>query len=608
MTLPPTDPTDPDLDLMLAGAEELSEEELAGLAEPADEDLAKLDERLDEEIARLRDPDARADWYADPDDDYAAESTPLFGGGFAEGGVLDGLGPGPALAGFSQGAVDEGLGGLSDDELVGVLRASWRLSAWQAGVELAAVAELDHRRVRAAERPGSSLADDHVAAELAAALVLTGRSADALLGLARDLARLPAVRKALLEGRIDRARAVVFAAELAGLGDIAAAAVAMGFAGIAGSMTTGQLRAAVKAMVLWLDPAAARRRAEQGQGQARVEAWPEGSGNAGLAGRELPAADAVAADKRITAIARALKDAGAPGTLDQLRAAVFVALLAGRDPESLLPTPGPGQADGESEPDRNPAGAGAPGDGPGGSGPTGPAGAAGSGGPGPGGLAALAGTVHLVMPAAAWLGLSDAPGEAAGSGPLDAWACRDLAARLAAGPATRWQVTLTGPDGRAVAHATPRAGPGPPGQPPGGPPGQPAGPGGGRDWLAGPGGGRDWLAGLRFDWLERRTCSHLRQTPRYQPPDRLQNLIRARQRTCSFPGCRRPATRCDLDHTLPYDQGGPTCECNLSPLCRMHHRTKQAGGWNLTQPEPGVLVWATPHGRTYTVTPDPYLA
>src|SRR5260221_8806364 len=74
MTLPPTDPADPDpdLDLMLAGAEELPEEELAGLAEPADgelaglaepadEDLAKLDERLAEEIARLRDPDARAD-------------------------------------------------------------------------------------------------------------------------------------------------------------------------------------------------------------------------------------------------------------------------------------------------------------------------------------------------------------------------------------------------------------------------------------------------------------------------------------------------------------------------------------------------------------------
>src|SRR5258706_3043016 len=87
--------------------------------------------------------------------------------------------------------------------------------------------------------------------------------------------------------------------------------------------------------------------------------------------------------------ARALKDAGAPGTLDQLRAAVFVALLAGRDPETLLP-PSPGQhdqADGGSGPDRNPAG---------------PAGAAGSGGPRPGGLAALTGTGHLAMPPAAW--------------------------------------------------------------------------------------------------------------------------------------------------------------------------------------------------------------
>jgi hypothetical protein len=45
----------------------------------------------------------------------------------------------------------------------------------------------------------------------------------------------------------------------------------------------------------------------------------------------------------------------------------------------------------------------------------------------------------------------------------------------------------------------------------------------------------------------------------------------------------------------------------LSPLCRMHHRVKQARGWTLTQPEPGVPTWTAPHGRSYTVTPDPYL-
>jgi hypothetical protein len=94
--------------------------------------------------------------------------------------------------------------------------------------------------------------------------------------------------------------------------------------------------------------------------------------------------------------------------------------------------------------------------------------------------------------------------------------------------------------------------------------------------------------------------------PGYRPPRTLRHLIAVRQRTCGFPGCRRPATRCDDDHTIPWDQGGPTCACNLSPLCRHHHRAKQAAGWRLTQPEPGVLCWTLPHGRAYTTTPEPY--
>jgi len=66
--------------------------------------------------------------------------------------------------------------------------------------------------------------------------------------------------------------------------------------------------------------------------------------------------------------------------------------------------------------------------------------------------------------------------------------------------------------------------------------------------------------------------------------------------------------RCDDDHTIPYDQGGRTCECNLYPLCRRHHQTKQARGWQLTQPEPGTLIWTTPSGRQYTTKAEPYPA
>ena len=49
-----------------------------------------------------------------------------------------------------------------------------------------------------------------------------------------------------------------------------------------------------------------------------------------------------------------------------------------------------------------------------------------------------------------------------------------------------------------------------------------------------------------------------------------------------------------------------TCECNLAPLCRRHHRAKQAQGWRLEQPEPGVMVWTLPHGRSYRVQPPAY--
>ena len=62
---------------------------------------------------------------------------------------------------------------------------------------------------------------------------------------------------------------------------------------------------------------------------------------------------------------------------------------------------------------------------------------------------------------------------------------------------------------------------------------------------------------------------------------------------------------CDLDHTLAYP-AGITCQCDLAPPCRRHHRVKQAPGWTLTQPEPGVMRWQTPSGRSYTTRPTVY--
>ncbi len=191
------------------------------------------------------------------------------------------------------------------------------------------------------------------------------------------------------------------------------------------------------------------------------------------------------------------------------------------------------------------------------------------------------------MPLSAWQGLTDAPGEAEGLGPLDADTCRDLATRLAAGQSTKWCLTITDADGRATAHACSRASP----------------PTRRRDTQAQT---AAWLRSLTLHWLERGTCSHRRQGKAYRPGPRLGHLVKIRHRTCTYLTCRRPAVACDVDHTKPYDQGGLTCECNLAPTCRRHHKCKQAAGWQLTQPQPGLLTWTTPSGRSYSVQPDSY--
>jgi len=512
--------------------------------------------------------------------------------GFAAGGPADTLEPGPVLAGLAAQAWEDGLATLSDDELIGVMCAARRVCSWQAALEFAAVAELDARRLAQVGDVSEPRAAAHTSEELAAALVLTGRAADTLLDLAAGLARLPAVGAVLAAGAIDRTRAVVFVDELALLDAADAAAIAATVLPRAPELTTGQLRAALRRAVLAFDPAAARRRREKAAADARVESWQESSGNTALAGRELPPADALAAERHLTALARALKAAGAVGSLDQLRTAAFGALLSGRSPESLVPMPVP--ADTSRQPDgasHQPDGR-APGAGSGLAWPAGPL-----------------GTVHLTMPLTAWLSLSDAPGTIDGVGVADAMTCRDLAQTLSGWTGTRWCLTVTGSDGRALGHACAASGPPQPsplerppsGRPPPGrpPPGRPP-PGG--LWP----GGAEWLAGLTVQWLETADCDHRRETAGYRPSRRLRHLIKVRNPTCTAPGCRRQAVNCDDDHTIPYGQGGRTCECNLAPLCRRHHRTKQAQGWHLEQPRPGVLRWTAPHGRSYVTTAEPY--
>ena len=95
----------------------------------------------------------------------------------------------------------------------------------------------------------------------------------------------------------------------------------------------------------------------------------------------------------------------------------------------------------------------------------------------------------------------------------------------------------------------------------------------------------------------------------YEVPDRLAEQVDLRDGGCVFPWCTRPARTCDHDHVVPHADGGQTCECNLAPLCRRHHRLKtHATGWTYTVLDPGTYLWSSPHGyrflRDHTGTQD----
>jgi hypothetical protein len=83
----------------------------------------------------------------------------------------------------------------------------------------------------------------------------------------------------------------------------------------------------------------------------------------------------------------------------------------------------------------------------------------------------------------------------------------------------------------------------------------------------------------------------------YRPPVALCRQVMERDGRCMAPSCRRPAHQADLDHTVPFHRGGPTCACNLAVLCRHHHRLKSRPGWRVIQIWPGVLLWITPTGH-----------
>ena len=96
-------------------------------------------------------------------------------------------------------------------------------------------------------------------------------------------------------------------------------------------------------------------------------------------------------------------------------------------------------------------------------------------------------------------------------------------------------------------------------------------------------------------------------TDGYRPGAGLDRYVRARDRRCRFPGCRRPVPRGgELDHDRRWPDG-ETSAANLVGYCTPHHRGKhQAPGWAYDLAADGTLTVTTPTGLVATTTPPPY--
>jgi hypothetical protein len=348
---------------------------------------------------------------------------------------------------------------------------------------------------------------------------------------------------AVCAGDIDIGRAHVFHDILAPLDDDLAVAIATEYVARAGEWTTSQLRDRLRRAVLRADPDGATHRTQRTIEQRHVSLVPGSDSTASLFAVDLPAARAVAAFERVDSYARARRLDGDARTFDQLRADTFLDLLEG-------------------------ANIGCP-------------------------PVHRRGVFELTIP---WSTLSrgidpaapepadtddgpEEPGMLAGFGPIETPTARDPTSAMLDRDDVAWRFRIIGQHGvlrQFGALPAPRD--------------------------------AEQLPGL-LDRI-RNQANKTSQPPAETDPTRrtpgpaLARWIRARDGTCRAPGCRTPASVCDIDHTVDHAAGGPTSHDNLALLCRHHHRLKHETGWRLTQPQPGTLVWTSPHGDPFTRTPN----
>jgi hypothetical protein len=307
---------------------------------------------------------------------------------------LDAMPPGPVLATFLS-AID--VARLTGYDRVVVLRAWQRqVSHDQAGA-LAAMASISDHMDQAEFSDDPELGWEAAATEVRAALRLTRRSAEGQLDTALAVCRrLPPVWESLRAGSIDLPRARVIVEGTSHLEAEAARAVATTVLPDAPLLTTGQLRDRLRRLCIQTDAESAQQRYQQEVEGRRVVVESTPHGAAHLLGLNLPADRVVEVFRRIDRMAKTLGGGPDSRTMDQLRADVFLDLLAGKQ-----------------------------------------------------GRDARGGVVDIVVDLETLARLADMPGDLSGFGPVVADVARQVAAAQAEG---HWRFTLTDPGTGLAVH------------------------------------------------------------------------------------------------------------------------------------------------------------
>lgn len=92
---------------------------------------------------------------------------------------------------------------------------------------------------------------------------------------------------------------------------------------------------------------------------------------------------------------------------------------------------------------------------------------------------------------------------------------------------------------------------------------------------------------------------------KYKPDKATRLSVLGKWRTCTLPGCSRPAQECEIDHGIPFnhehpERGGRTEPANLHPLCVAHHQAKTEGRIRMRRTTDGGVDWLLPLGTTAT--------